>query len=367
MIKDNCIVNDLVSVIMPVGENEKESNYMRSIQSLLDTAIGQIEILFLADGWNPSPSLFDEYSQIRLLPSKKNLGERKTVNRGAMLARGKYIFRIDAHCKMSDNWDVILKNGYGEKMLIVCTLDALCEKTWSELNHNYIFVYVNSSCEEKWWGNCHINDPCKSMQETMTLTGCGWFCDTNYFNNSLRFDESLGKWGCIGPEMSVKVFQSEGKIYVHKKVKCAHLFNSNSKGYPVSVVSETRKKILQKYHKELYELAEKFKPVPSWENVKEDYLENWEKYFMYNTDVTREDKTEIKDANGIVIKKIIKKYKPIAYKGKENPDIPEIGNKITKDAKLSLIKVAERVKEGVWKFKTYETEQEIQMWLFENE
>ena len=364
-------INNLTSVIMPVGDNEKEQNYLRTIDSLIETAKEDIEILFLADGWEPNNSLFNKYSQVRILPSVENLGERRTVNRGAKLAKGDYIFRIDAHCKMSNEWDVKLKKSCEDNYLLVCIIDAIKEKNWLSLNHNYTFVYITPSAEEKWWGYYHKQDNNKILQETMTLTGCGWFCKKDYFNNKISFDEDLGKWGCIGPEMSAKVEKSNGHIMLHKEVFCGHLFNTNLKGYPIDVVADTRKKILQRYHKEIYQLAQKFKPVPTWENVNEDYLKNWESYFMYNviydTDVIKQDKTEIKDKDNNVIKKIIKKYKPVKYVGKEDPDIPEVGKKITQNAEIELIKVAEINSEGKWEFIEYNTKQEIDMYLFENE
>lgn len=360
-------MNNMTSVIMPVGANEKESSYMRTINSLIETARNKIEILFLADGWQPNNNLFDIYPQVRVLPSEKNLGERITVNRGASLANGEYIFRIDAHCKMSENWDVRLKEACSERVLLVCVLDALNEKEWKELGHNYTFVYVTPSAEEKWWGNYKKKEDTSEVQETMSLTGCGWFCRTDYFKDSLWFDESFGKWGCIGPELTVKAFKSHGKMLLHKGVRCAHLFNTNPKGYPVSVVTDTRKKLLGLYHKELYTIAKRFSPVPSWENVEEDYMNNWESYFMYNTDVTKQDKVEVKDKDGKVIKKVIKYYKPVKYVGKENPDIPEIGRKVTENAVIERIKVAELENENKWKFTDYKTKQEIEMYLFENE
>jgi glycosyltransferase involved in cell wall biosynthesis len=355
---------ELVSVIMPVGKNEKESSYIRTIDSLTKTAQGKIEILFLADGWCPKSDKLYSYPNLIIFPSKENLGERKTVNRGVKLAKGKYIFRVDAHCKMSEGWDENFAALCSDKTLLVSILDALDEETWEGLNHVYDSVSVTPSCIEKWWGRRKL-DVLPNAFPTMSLTGCGWFCERDYFDSCLRFDEDLSKWGCIGPELSIKVEKSGGQILVAKTVNCAHLFNT-SKGYSYSEVVKTQKVLLQRYHKYLYTLAQKFMPVPAWEHIKEDYLDNWEKYFMYETDVERKDKSEVKDEKGKVIRRIIKIFKPVHYRGKDDPNIPEVGKRIAANAELIKIKIADLSADGTWNYTEYEGEK-LKEWLFENE
>lgn len=355
-------MNNIVSVIIPVGQNEKKSSYMRTIKSLIETSKEEIEILFLADGWKPNLEDFTKHTKV--LPSTNNLGERGTVNRGVALAKGDYVLKIDAHCKMSPSWDVELKKSCGKNNLVVCTLDALKEDNWESLNHNYTYVYVNSSMEEKWWGNYHSDDKNKDVQPTMSLTGCGWFCRRKYFLSHLKYDKDLGKWGSIGPEMSAKVEKSGGEILLHKKVKCCHLFSTNPTGYPVSVVVRARKKILERYGKYLFNLSKKFKPVPTWDKIKN--LNEMENNLMYETDVVKKDEIEKKNTKGEVIEKIIKYYQPIHYKGKENPDDPEVGQKITQNAKIEKIKIAKLINEK-WVFEVIEQKNQIDLWLFENE
>ena len=118
-------MNSFTSIIIPVGKNEKKFHYIKTIEALIETAQEPIEILFLADGWNPNIRLLNKYSQVKVVPSKKNLGERQTVNRGAKIAKGDYILKIDAHCDMSKDWDIKLKKACSNKTLLVCTLDAL--------------------------------------------------------------------------------------------------------------------------------------------------------------------------------------------------------------------------------------------------
>lgn len=352
----------MISVIIPTGENEKIENINRTIESVISNAYNEVEVSILADGWVPE----NIHEQATVSSSPINLGERKTVNRGFKEAIGEYILRIDSHCAMSKDWDRFLLCQYKKNTISLCVLDALDEYSWESLGHNYTFVYVNPSCEEKWWGYYPKQNKELMCEPSMSLTGCGWFCNKQFFLDYLQFDEDLSKWGCIGPELTAKIEKIDSSIMLNKNVICRHLFNTNEVGYPISEVAKTRMQVLSRYAKYLYSAAKRFN-APGWENITEDYILNYERNFMYRTDVSKKVEQEVKDSNGKVIKKIIKEYKPVPYNGKENPDIPEIGAKIALLAEVKKIKIAELNEDNTWKFSVLESKNDIDLWLFENE
>ena len=353
--------NIKISVIIPTGSNEKLENINRTVESVVNNACSEVEVLILADGWVP-----DGISKkAKISSSVTNLGERKTVNRGFKEAKGDYVLRIDSHCFMSEDWDRILLKQYKEDTISLCIIDAIDESTWASLKHNYSFVYVNPSCEEKWWGHYPLQNKLVKCELSMSLTGCGWFCSKKFFLDKLQFDEDLSKWGCIGPELTAKIERAGSSIILNKNVKCGHLFNTAAGGYPLLEVTRTRLGVLSRYSKYLYRSAKKFN-APGWEDINEDYISNYEGSFMYETDVNKKEEMETRDDLGNLVRKVIKIYEPVHYKGPENPDIPEIGQKITKDAKLVKLKIATVSGDG-FKFETIEGDQNIQMWLFENE
>jgi len=371
-----------VSVIIPTGANEKLENINRTVESVISNAHSEVEILILADGWVPE----GVYKRAKVSLSDTNLGERKTVNRGFKEARGDYVLRIDSHCSMSKGWDKILLNQYKEDTISLCIIDAIDELTWGSLKHNYSFVYVNPSCEEKWWGEYEQNkklftEPLTSLKElltkpivslkelfmrpSMSLTGCGWFCSKKFFLDKLQFDEDLSKWGCIGPEMTAKIERAGSSIILNKNVRCGHLFNTAAGGYSSSEVLRTRLEILSRYSKYLYKAAKKFN-APGWENITEDYILNYDKNFVYETDITRKEKSKTLDEDGNIVKKVTKIFEPVFYKGSENPDVPEVGLKITKDSKLQKIEIATLVNED-YKYETIEGKKEVERWILEND
>lgn len=351
-----------IIVIIPTGENEKLKNINRTVESCIEQADSEVEVLVLADGWIPEG--IHEQAKISLSPI--NLGERKTVNRGFKEAVGDYVLRIDSHCAMSKHWDSVLLGQYEEGTISLCVLDALDEDSWESLGHNYTFVYINPSCEEKWWGHYPKQNKELMCEASMSLTGCGWFSNKQFFLDHLQFDEDLSKWGCIGPELTAKIEKIDSSVMLNKNARCLHLFNTNASGYPISEVAKTRKQVLSRYAKYIYRSAKKFN-APGWEDITEDYIVNYERNFMYRTDVSKKVEQEVKNSDGKVIKKIIKEYKSVPYNGKENPDIPEIGAKIAKDAEIKKIKIAELNEDNNWEFSVIESKNDIDLWLFENE
>jgi len=359
--------NNAVTVIIPVGKTETERNFLRTISSVTEAAHEDIEVLFMVDGWElpeHSRKVLSQYNNVNIYSSPTPVGQRVLGNIGAEMAKGKYIFRIDAHCKMSDAWDVKLKQACSEKSVLVCVIESLIEETWESKKNKYTFVYLTQDGRDKWWGNYHGKDDAIEVQPTMALTGCGWFLRKDYYLKDIRADESLGAWGGIGPEVALKTKHSGGTLLLHKGVSCGHVFNTNKTGYSISMQSDARKKLAKTYSQALIMLALEFKPVPTWEWL---YDKKTKENAMYETQLVRQDKSELKDSDGKVIKKIIKVYKPIDYKGEKSPDIPEVGREATKNAKLDKIKIAKLNSDGKWEYSIIEGEDNVAMWLFENE
>lgn len=86
----------LVSVVLPVYNGEK---YLRdSIESILDQSYSNLELVAINDGsGDGSGAIIKSFKDERIRYFEQdNQGVAKTLNRGIMLARGKYIARMDA-------------------------------------------------------------------------------------------------------------------------------------------------------------------------------------------------------------------------------------------------------------------------------
>ncbi len=86
-----------VSVLMPMHNEEKHVG--EAIESILNQTYENFEFLIIDDGSiDKSPEIVLSYKdpRIQYLKNKKNIGISNTLNRGLTLAKGKYIFRMDA-------------------------------------------------------------------------------------------------------------------------------------------------------------------------------------------------------------------------------------------------------------------------------
>lgn len=326
------VCKETTTVLMPVGTNEKPHNFNRTIESLIDNSTGKIEILVLLDGWITDDIFKSDC--VKVIVSEENIGIRRIVNMGARIATGKYIFRIDAHCSMSYGWDTKLKCACNGNNFVNCVIDAIDEETWKGMGHNYTFVYIDTECSEKWWGDQYKKlEDCNLIEKTMSLTGCGWMTTKDFYWNVFKgFDENIIGYGCEGQEISLKVYPQGGEINLRKDVVCGHFFYSNPNRYSSETVDKIKKYLLSKYRKDLFDLVKMFSPVPGWDMIDDDRFQEIINY---------------KDKNDNIIRKIIKEFN-------KNDGIPVkiYDNKIENEKWISNI-ISDR--------------EEIRMWIFENE
>ena len=211
---------DLVSVVMPARECEKPY-IQKTIDSVKETAAGRIETIIVCDGWTGSYGnktlCFDEV-----------IGQRASVNRAVKCARGKYIFRLDPHCKLSSGWDARMKSSCGETDLVAPVYDHLDVETWQPIGRDVAF----------WWLDGHLR--CRSVrpwipvqsrkieEDVMSMSGGAWMIQKKYYNELGGHDEFLGEHGTVGPEWSLKVWLTGGRVLIRTDVVCAHLFREMS-------------------------------------------------------------------------------------------------------------------------------------------
>lgn len=213
--------NDLVSVVMPARECEKPY-IQRTIDSLLKNAVGPIEIIVVCDGWwtNIKKEVIICYDEI--------LGQRAAVNLGVKDARGKYIFRLDPHCAMSEGWDARMKSSCGETDLVTPIYDHIDEETWLPTGRDTAFWYLDKDLR------CRSIRPWKPVQvrnieeNTMAISGGAWMIRKKYYNELGGHDESLGMHGNVGTEWSLKVWLTGGRCLIRTDVVCAHLFRTRT-------------------------------------------------------------------------------------------------------------------------------------------
>ncbi|MFA5163929.1 MAG: glycosyltransferase family 2 protein, partial [Patescibacteria group bacterium] len=90
-----------LSVVIP---SYKDPLLHKTIDSLLDNAQGEIEIIPVLDGYWPDQPIKKD-PRIKVLHLGKNRGMRGAINAGVLASRGEYIMRTDEHCSFGHGFD----------------------------------------------------------------------------------------------------------------------------------------------------------------------------------------------------------------------------------------------------------------------
>ena len=94
----------LVSVVIP---SYKDPLLHKTIDSLLENAEGNIEIIPVLDGYWPDKQIKNN-DRVKVVHLGKNSGMREAINAGVRVASGEYIMRTDEHCMFGKGYDRIL-------------------------------------------------------------------------------------------------------------------------------------------------------------------------------------------------------------------------------------------------------------------
>src|SRR3989344_8470104 len=116
----------MISIIIPVY---REPYLQNTIDSLLETTHGEVEILPILDGWNPEKPIRPD-KRVKVVTIKKHSGMRAAINTGISLSRGEFIMKCDAHCAFDKSFDQILTENCAEDWLVIPRRYSLDSTKW---------------------------------------------------------------------------------------------------------------------------------------------------------------------------------------------------------------------------------------------
>lgn len=96
----------MLSVVIP---SHNDLYLHKTVASLFDNAIGEIEIVVVLDGYEPKMPID---SRARVIRHGRNRGMREAINTGVAASKGEYIMRLDEHCMVAPGFDIILVDTY---------------------------------------------------------------------------------------------------------------------------------------------------------------------------------------------------------------------------------------------------------------
>jgi len=226
------LCEETTSIII-ASRNEKYLN--KTIENLLETSTGKIEILVGLDGYDYDVIKSDK---IKVIKEEKPIGRRKISNKLVKLATGKFLFEIDAHCIMDLGWDTKLKCVCDEGNIISCVIDSINEEKWQTDGNKWLGCYIDENFN--WgWLNFKPQEDWEKVEETLSFFSAVWMIQKDTFLNFNGHKEYLGQHVNEDIEWTCNILGTGGHISIRTDVKCAHLFRNefpykNNDNYLVS-------------------------------------------------------------------------------------------------------------------------------------
>ena len=288
---------DRVSLIIP-GRCEKY--FQQTIDSALENATGDIEIIPVIDGYVPDPPLKITDNRVKPIFLKKSIGQRAAYNLGVKNSTGKYVMKIDAHAIVSPGFDEVLKSYCPEKTTVLPEMRRLDVEKWEYKPRGKThFMYFAMDVFCHYW-NDYRKRPEARVEYPEVLTGQGscWFTTREWNDYIGLLDEALGSWGKVGIEVSLKTWLCGGRQIVNKEAWQAHWFRVGQGGFPYPMsgrqIGKARDFTWDNFFfkesgafpnqvRPFKWLMDKFAPIPSWETYLADEFKA-KRVIVYYTD-----------------------------------------------------------------------------------
>ncbi len=214
----------LVSVIIP---SYKDPYLLSTIQSLLDGASGDLEIIPVLDGYWPEKVYPDP--RVKYLHLGANRGMRRAINSGISLAKGQYLMRSDEHCAYAKGWDAAMIEACAENAIVTPRRYFLDPTTWTVMDlppwdYERLEIRDGVKFEGRHWRQRERERGHLEVDETMSMQGSCWMMRKAWWEKVIgELDhEHYGPLIQDSHEMVFKTWKAGGKLLVTKKTWFAH-------------------------------------------------------------------------------------------------------------------------------------------------
>lgn len=215
----------MLSVVIP---SYKDPLLHKTIESLLENAEGEIEIIAVLDGYWPK-LLIQEDSRVRILHLGRNRGMREAINAGVAIARGEYIMRTDEHCAFGRGFDIILTRDLEPNWIVTPRRYFLDPVKWEIMDIppvDYMLLKIVNvgNGVKKFSGREAPGNDSEPIQESMAMQGSCWVMRRSWWDEVIGELQSQG----YGPhyqdshEIVFKTWKAGGKLMVNKNTWHAH-------------------------------------------------------------------------------------------------------------------------------------------------
>lgn len=296
-----------VSVLIPARQ---ERFLARTIQSVLDNARADTEIIAVLDGAWADPPVPDD-PRVTLLYYPEAIGQRAATNAAARVAQGRYVMKLDAHCAVAEGFDVTLMQDCPPDWTVIPRMynlhafDWVCRECGTHTyqgpvptlcqgcgatngfdevviwqprwNRRADFARFDRELHFQYWREYEKRPEAQGeIADTLCFVGACFFMERARYWQLGGLDEAHGSWGQMGVEIACKTWLSGGRLVVNKRTWFAHLFRTQPGfGFPYPLTNADQERA-RAYSRDLWLndkwpgavkpfawLLEKFNP-PDW-------------------------------------------------------------------------------------------------------
>lgn len=216
----------MLSIVIP---SYKDPLLHPTIDSLLDNAQGEIEIIIVLDGYWPEKPIRQD-SRVRIVHLGQNRGMRRAINAGVDLARGEFLMRNDEHQMFGLGYDVILTRDCQPNWIVTPRRYALDPVKWEIIKDippvDFMKLRIVNMAEgvRKFSGVEKPGDDSLPIQESMAMQGSCWVMPTAWWRKTIGElqNEGYGPHYQDSHEMVFKTWKAGGKLMVNKNTWHAH-------------------------------------------------------------------------------------------------------------------------------------------------
>jgi len=212
----------MLSVIIP---SFKDPLLHKTIDSLLQNAEGEIEVIAVLDGfWT---KVVDD-PRVRVLHLGKNRGMRDAINAGVAVSRGEYLMRTDEHCIFAKGFDKVLTESCESNWIITARRHFLDPIKWEVMDippvdHEILGVQTMGE-GRKFVGLPKPGNDDLLIEESQAMQGSMWVMPRKWWDKVIGELQSEGYGTHLqdSHEMVFKTWKAGGKLMVNKNTWFAH-------------------------------------------------------------------------------------------------------------------------------------------------
>jgi len=219
-----------LSVVIP---SHNDIYLHRTIDSIIENAAGDIEIIPVLDGYTESKPFRDD-PRIKPVWIAQNVGMREAINTGVEGATGDYIMRTDEHCMFGERFDMIVLSTIQPDWIVVPRRYFLDPVHWVVMDLPYVDyerLKIGKTERGEKFSGVPWNKPDGEkydIDETMAMQGSCWIMSKQWWDNVIVRLESEGydTFYQDSHEMVFKTWKAGGKMVVNKQTWYAHKHRS---------------------------------------------------------------------------------------------------------------------------------------------